>query len=61
MNMGSIVAGLVFITLGVLFLFDRLGTIELSAEYVWALLLIGLGLALIAGGRRRRTPDGESS
>jgi hypothetical protein len=56
MSPASVVSGLVFVVLGVLFLFDRLGRIALAPEYVWAILLIGLGVALLAGGRRRRPP-----
>lgn len=53
-NMTSLVSGVLFVALGVLFLLDRLGVIALSAGFVWPLLLIGLGVAVLAGGRRHR-------
>jgi hypothetical protein len=36
----------------VLFLLDRLGAVDLRARYLLPLLLIGLGVAVLAGGRR---------
>lgn len=50
----SIVAGLVFIVLGVLFLLERAGVLDVQPAYVWPLLLIGLGVAVLLGGRRER-------
>lgn len=50
---GALVAGLLFIALGVMFLADRLDFWTFRAVYVWPLLLIGLGLAVLAGGRSR--------
>ena len=59
MNMGSLIAGLVFIILGVLFLLDNLGVFEVSFAVIWPIVLIGVGLALLLGGlgrRRQETP-----
>ncbi|MBX5443777.1 DUF5668 domain-containing protein [Sphaerobacter sp.] len=51
---GAVISGLVFIVLGGLFLLDRLGTIDFRVVYVWPILLIGLGLAVLFGGRSER-------
>lgn len=62
MNMGSLIAGLVFIILGVLFLLDNLGVFEVSFAVIWPIVLIGVGLALLLGGlgrRRQETPPTE--
>jgi hypothetical protein len=53
-NPGAIVAGLLFIALGVLFLLDRAGGIHLDARWVWPVLLIGLGVAGLVRTRPRR-------
>ena len=52
-NPGALVAGVLFIVLGVLFLLDRVSGINLDARWVWPVLLIGLG---IAGLVRSRAP-----
>ena len=52
-NPGALVAGVLFIALGVLFLLDRTGGIDLDLRWVWPFLLIGLG---IAGLVRSRSP-----
>jgi hypothetical protein len=52
-NPGALVAGLLFIVLGGLFLADRAGRIDLDIRWVWPVLLIGLG---IAGLVRSRAP-----
>jgi len=52
-NPGAIVAGVLFISLGVLFLLDRTSGLNLDVRCVWPFLLIGLG---IAGLVRARTP-----
>ncbi len=57
-NITSLVAGIVFIVLGVLFLLDRLGVLTLSAQYVWPIILVALGFAIIFGGERRRRGPG---
>jgi hypothetical protein len=52
-NPGALVAGVLFIVLGVLFLVDRLNGIDLDVRWVWPFLLIGLG---IAGLVRAKSP-----
>jgi cell wall-active antibiotic response 4TMS protein YvqF len=52
-NPGAIVAGLLFIALGVVFLVDRAGGIDLDARWVWPVLLIGLGVAGLVRSRPR--------
>ena len=49
----AIVVGGIYIVLGVLFLLERLGAIGLSARFVWPILLIGAGVGILLGGRRR--------
>ena len=53
-NRGSIVAGVFFILVGVAFLLQELGLWDLKAVYVFPVLLIALGVAVILGGTRRR-------
>ena len=52
-NPGAIVAGVLFIVLGVLSLIDHAGGINFDARWVWPFLLIGLG---VAGLVRSRSP-----
>jgi len=52
-NISSLLAGIVFIVLGVLFLLDRLGVLALSGHYVWPIVLVAIGVAVITGGGRR--------
>jgi hypothetical protein len=49
---GALGLGLFYVAAGALFLLDRLGVVELRARYLLPLLLIGLGVAVLAGGRR---------
>jgi hypothetical protein len=53
-NPGALVAGAVFIVLGVLFLLDRESGINLDVRWVWPLLLIGLGVAGLVRSRSSR-------
>jgi hypothetical protein len=53
-NPGALVAGAVFIVLGVLFLLDRASGINLDVRWVWPLLLIGLGVAGLVRSRSSR-------
>ena len=53
-NRGSIVAGAFFILVGVAFLLQELGLWDLKTVYVFPVLLIALGVAVILGGTRRR-------
>jgi hypothetical protein len=60
-NRTAMVAGLLFVVLGVLFLLDALDAINLRGAYVWPVALIVVGLAVLWGGltsSRRR--GGES-
>ena len=50
---GAVISGLVFMALGVLFLLDHYAVFDFRAVYVWPILLIGLGLAVMLGGRSR--------
>jgi len=52
-NPGALVAGALFIALGVLFLLDHAGSIDLDVRWIWPVLLIGLG---VAGLVRSRIP-----
>ena len=47
----SLVAGLLFAGLGLAFLFDGIGALDLEVRWVWPALLIGLGVALLASAR----------
>ena len=53
-NPGSIVAGLVFVGIGAAFLIARAGGSDLGVEWVWPVLLIGLGLAGLVRSRPSR-------
>jgi len=53
-NRGSIVAGAFFILVGVAFLLQEVGLWDLKTVYVFPVLLIALGVAVILGGTRRR-------
>jgi hypothetical protein len=52
-NPGALVAGGLFVVLGVLFLVDHLGGVNFDVRWVWPVLLIGLG---VAGLVRSRVP-----
>ena len=52
-NPGALVAGALFIVIGVLFLLDRVSSINLDVRWIWPVLLIGLG---VAGLVRSRSP-----
>jgi len=53
-NPGALVAGVLFIVLGGLFLADRAGGLDLDVRWVWPVLLIGLGLAGLVRSRSPR-------
>jgi len=53
-NPGAIVAGVLFIVLGVLFLLDRISGLSLDVRWVWPFLLIGLGIAGLVRSRSAR-------
>lgn len=47
----ALIAGVLFVGLGSLFLADRVTSLDVEARWIWPVLLIGLGLALLAAGR----------
>jgi hypothetical protein len=46
----SLIAGILFIVLGVMFALDRLGDVTFDVTWIPAIVLVGLGLAGIASG-----------
>ena len=50
----SVVAGAIFVLLGVMFLLERLGLLVLAGRYVWPILLIVLGIVVLIGESSRR-------
>lgn len=52
---GGVIAGLVFIALGVIFLLDRLDVWELRFDIVWPAVLIGVGVVVLVGALLRRS------
>jgi hypothetical protein len=60
----SLVAGLLFVCLGLAFLSEDVGALDLQVRWVWPALLIGLGVALLASRRSTRATgedvEGES-
>ncbi len=57
----SLIAGMLFIAIGALFLLDRIDALALDVRWIWPLLLIGLGIAGLASSRPWQAPpdDGE--
>lgn len=51
MRRAGLGVGIFFLAAGVLFLLDAIEALDLRAEFLLPLLLIGFGIALIAGGR----------
>jgi hypothetical protein len=59
-NRTALVAGLLFVALGVAFLLDALDVVSLRGAYVWPVALIVIGLAVLWGGltsSRKGGPD----
>ena len=58
-NRAAAIAGLVFVGLGIVFLLEALNVFELRARYVWPVVLIAIGGAILASGIRssRRRPS----
>jgi membrane protein DedA with SNARE-associated domain len=56
-NRGSVIWGLIFIVLGVLFLLDQLDVFDLKAAYIFPVVLIVIGATFLVSGAtsRRRT------
>jgi hypothetical protein len=48
---GALAFGMVFIALGLLFLLDAYDVVDLRARHIWAILLIGIGIGVLFGGR----------
>ncbi|MGH9015192.1 MAG: hypothetical protein ACRDZ1_14850 [Acidimicrobiia bacterium] len=53
----SLVAGLLFAGLGLAFLLDGVGAVDLEVRWVGPALLIGLGVALLASARSPRRTE----
>jgi hypothetical protein len=55
---GSVIWGLIFIVLGVLFLLDQLDVIDLRAAYILPVVLIVIGATfLVSGAASRRRSE----
>lgn len=52
LDRGALVTGLVLIAYGVMFLLEAVGVYDLEPGQLWAILLIGLGVAVLFGERR---------
>ena len=56
----GLVSGLIFTTLGVMFLLEALDVYTLAPSTLWPLLLISLGIGVLAGlGDSDEDPTGE--
>ena len=53
----SLVGGLLFAGLGVLFLLDEVGAVTMHPRWVWPLVLIALGMAGLLASRPRRSDE----
>jgi hypothetical protein len=51
LDVTALVVGFMFIVIGTLFLMDEYDVLELDAIFVLPVLVIGLGIAIILGGR----------
>lgn len=51
----GVIAGLIFIALGVAFLLDRLDVWDLRFEVIWPAVLVGVGVLIVLGALLRRT------
>jgi ABC-type antimicrobial peptide transport system permease subunit len=49
-NRTALIGGLIFVVLGVVFLLEQLDVFELRAAYVWPVVLIAVGIAVLLGG-----------
>lgn len=61
LDLTSLISGLLFVGLAILFLADRVDAIDLQVRWVWPALLIGLGVALLASGSGRRNGNGQAT
>ena len=55
----SLIAGLLFTALGVLFLIDQATSVRIDLQWVWPLFLIGLGVAGLASTTLKRRRHDE--
>ena len=53
LDLTSLIAGVLFTGLGLVFMADEGDVLNIGLEWVWPALLIGLGVALLAPGRGR--------
>jgi hypothetical protein len=58
MSTRRLVWGLLFVVLGVLFLLDQLNAIDLRASYVFPIVVIAVGAAILAGALGMRDRNG---
>jgi hypothetical protein len=56
-DFGALLAGLVFVAVGIAYLFDVRPDFDVDGRWILPLVLIGLGLAGLAGTLRRRPSD----
>jgi ABC-type antimicrobial peptide transport system permease subunit len=49
-NRTALIGGLIFVVIGVVFLLEQLDVYELRAVYVWPVVLIAVGVAVLLGG-----------
>ena len=54
LNLGTALAGLVFIAAGVVFLLDNIEAIAVRSEVILPAVVVGLGLALVVSSLQRR-------
>jgi len=55
---GTFVAGLMFVVVGVIYLFEVIGAWDVDATRLWPILLIAVGaVVLISGWRRKDAPS----
>jgi len=54
-NRASLVAGVFFVVAGTMFMLERLGVFELELRVLAPALLIAIGVAVLLGGRGRRS------
>jgi hypothetical protein len=52
-NPGALVAGGLFILIGVAFLVDQAASFDINLQWIWPALLIGLGVAGLVRSRPR--------
>lgn len=59
LDLTSLIAGLLFTTLGALFLSEALGGVDLALRWVWPSLLTALGIAFLVGARNGHGDRGK--